>query len=909
MSGRAARLRRRRWGGGVASGALCVGLLVATCGAVAATAGDDVSASRDVEIERLVAEGAVDAVEARLAGDRRPEARGAIARAAANRARRATRPDERRRLFAAAEERFTRWITELEAAGRAGRVADRAQLAVARAQYGNAILATQVDSELIDYEASLGQIGDRGRLVAALAAARDQFNKADALLAPIVADIEAREAELLEAGLYDVVEQTLLDLRLSLGWTNYYLGALETNDAGAKRAALAAAEQRFAELVDVASEGPTRVLCQLALAMTWREQGKAREAEEGFARALAAAAAPQLDARVRYELARAQVRTQRFDEARRTLAPLLEKDAAQLAAADRPAALYIRLAHLWDAHALMLEANALRRGNPDAAIRGRPQQMREEAIGRLRAAERWPAPWPDLVRIYVTAGVDLQAAPAALSPGELLYTAQVLARADRPADARERLVAAAERTEIDSLTLGDVLFELGRVHSQLRDDAAAAATFSRLAHEHREHPRAAQAASLAYQLYGRIAERSKRPADYLALAAELRRLLDGFPEHPDRDEAAWLLGVALQLAGQHDQAAAAFAAVPRASRHGEEAQFRRALCLRLAWESHASDDAPSRERSGRDVARALLEYSRAAHTRGSQPGAASQTLAWAAEARAAAGEVLISAGVDAHQAALEALAEFERDFPESDQLGRVLAVRIRAHRGLRQFAEAAAILERFLQAVPAERVGPVLASLARGMQEEVGRLVAGGQDETARKLASDAAMTLGELEKWVLADASRAARLEAVRAARAEMLLLAGDYAAADPLYAELLAASPQRGDYLRARARIATAQLGPSPTGEALRAAQQRWETLLADPALQARAPEQYWEARCEWLSLHLRLGHADDVQAAIFQESRWYPDLGGPGWREKLEALYSAAGGTRPLTPESRPASEPRK
>lgn len=563
----------------------------------------------------------------------------------------------------------------------------------------------------------------------------------------------------------------MLDLRLSLGWTNYYLGALETNDAGAKRAALAAAEQRFAELVDVASEGPTRVLCQLALAMTWREQGKAREAEEGFARALAAAAAPQLDARVRYELARAQVRTQRFDEARRTLAPLLEKDAAQLAAADRPAALYIRLAHLWDAHALMLEANALRRGNPDAATRGRSQQMREEAIGRLRAAERWPAPWPDLVRIYVTAGVDLQAAPAALSPGELLYTAQVLARADRPADARERLVAAAERTEIDSLTLGDVLFELGRVHSQLRDDAAAAATFSRLAHEHREHPRAAQAASLAYQLYGRIAERSKRPADYLALAAELRRLLDGFPEHPDRDEAAWLLGVALQLAGEHDQAAAAFAAVPRASRHGEEAQFRRALCLRLAWESHAPDDAPSRERSGRDVARALLEYSRAAHTRGSQPGAASQTLAWAAEARAAAGEVLISAGVDAHQAALEALAEFERDFPESDQLGRVLAVRIRAHRGLRQFAEAAAILERFLQAVPAERVGPVLASLARGMQEEVGRLVAAGQDETARKLASDAAMTLGELEKWVLADASRAARLEAVRAARAEMLL------------------------------------------------------------------------------------------------------------------------------------------
>ncbi len=902
-------MRRRRWGGGVVASTLCIGLLLATCGGAAANAGEDVPAAADAEIERLVADGAVETLEARLAGDRRPEARGAIARAAANRARRATRPEERRRLFAAAEERFTRWITDLETAGRAGRVADRAQLAAARAQYGNAILAAQVDSELIDYEASLGQIGDRGRLVAALAAARDQFSKADALLAPIVADLEAREADLLEAGLYDVVEQTLLDLRLSLGWTNYYLGVLETTDAGAKRAALAAAEQRFSELVDVAGEGPTRALCQLALAMTWREQGKSREAEEGFARALAVAGTPELEARVRYELARAQVSAQRFDEARRTLAPLLEKDPQQLAAADRPAALYIRLAHLWDAHAHMLAANALRRGNPDAATRNRSQQMREEAIGRLRSAERWPAPWPELVRIYVTAGVDLQAPPAALSPGELLYTAQVLARADRPADARERLVAAAQRTDIDSLTLGDVLFELGRVHSQLRDDAAAAATFSRLAHEQREHPRAAQAASLAYQLYGRIAERSKRPADYLTLAAELSRLLDSFPEHPDRDEAGWLRGVALQLAGQHEQAADAFAAVPPASRHREEAQFRRALCLRLAWESRASDDAPSQARSGRDVARALLEYSRAAHARAAQSGHPAQTLAWAAEARAQAGEVLISAGIDAHQEALDALADFERDYPDSDQLGRVLAVRIRAHRGLRQFTEAAAMLERFLQAVPAERVGPVLASLARGMQEEVARLVASGQDETARKLALDAAVTLGELEKWVLADASRAARLEAVRAARAEMLLLAGDYAAADPLYTELLAASPQRGEYLRARARIATARLGSSPTRESLRAAQQRWEALLADPSLQSKAPEQYWEARCEWLSLHLRLGHADDVQAAIFQESRWYPDLGGPGWREKLEALYSAAGGTRPLTPESRPASEPRK
>ena len=83
---------------------------------------------------------------------------------------------------------------------------------------------------------------------------------------------------------------------------------------------------------------------------------------------------------------------------------------------------------------------------------------------------------------------------------------------------------------------------------------------------------------------------------------------------------------------------------------------------------------------------------------------------WSAEARINAAELLVGQGVEQYEPALEAVADFEDKHPDSELVGRLLALRIRANRGLRRFERATAILEQYLQSVSPEKAGAVLAS-------------------------------------------------------------------------------------------------------------------------------------------------------------------------------------------------------
>ncbi len=862
------------------------------------------------DVQRMIREGMIEALDARYRGTTRPEELHQLARAAANKARRARPGEERTRAFEQAAGRYRKWIEALEKESASGAVAV-VRRAAARVEFAGLVLSGQAAADLDEFEITLGQRGDRKRLEECLKTARTQYERAAEELKSLGDDLAAREEELLAAGVYELAQQTRLDLTLNLGWTLYYLGRLAEKEAE-REAALAAAERSFQALIDEVPAGPMRYRCHLAAAVTQRERRRYDDALRNLRIALGDDADPVLAAQVRYEWARTLLNQGQFDEARAMLRPLVDKDPAQLAAEGRPARFYINLAHLWDAYSHLLEAAALGRDARDTtartAVLQKAQRSRETGLNKLRRLARQGGPWPALVQLYVAQAVNLKAPLRELTPLELVFSAGTLIEAKRYREALERLAEAARRPDLDPELRAEVLYETGRCHHALEDYRAAAEAFERVATEHRRDPRAPAAAGFAYALWGKVAEKTQKAEDYLRLAAALRNLIENYADHPQRTEAVWLLPVALQAAGAYAEAADQFAKVPPDSQHWEEAQYRRALCGRQAVEAARetlSDEAYAAR--ARAAAAALVQYADAALARSEQAPNRDAVRQWSALARASAAELLVSPGVADYDSALAVLGSFETHYPGSDALGRVLAVRIRAHRGLREFARASQVLQQYLQSAPAAQLGGTLAALARGMKEEVERLLADGQTQAARALAADAVATFDELEKWVRADPARAGHLGFVSFGRAELLFHAGRTEEAERVVTELLRESPRNGNYLYLRARVLTARLAEDAAPDALARAQEAWEALLADVAIRTRAPERYWEARYEWLRLALRSGRAADVNTAITQERVWYPDLGGSPWKERLVALLAEARQALGLPPDPGPAAGP--
>lgn len=889
-------------------------LILLPCAPLAAQDKEKAKAASD-EVQKMVREGAAEALETKLAGGRTPEEKQLLAQAYGNRARRQKAGDERKRAFEQAADKYRKWLDELERAGKGGGLAATVKLAAGRVEYAGMILSGQAAGDLDEFEITMGQRGDRKALLGWLETARGQYEKAAQEIAPLAESLSRQDEEdLLAAGLLDLLQQTKLDLTLNLGWTSYYLAVLEPKDETKRQQLLTAAERKFGTLIDSGQTGQMRYQCYTALAMVQREQGHYEDAEKSFHYALGEDAEPQVVAQVRYELARCQIKESKFDEARTTLRPLVEKDLQNLSAEDRPARFYINLAQVWDANSYLLEADAIRAEARDStartAILQKAQRSREAGHNKMRRLVRLGGPWPGLVQIYVAASVNLKTPMRDLSPMELLYTAGVLSDAKRYKDALERLQEAAGRPDVDQQLAADLLYETGRCQYQLQNLPDAAKAFQKVAAEYRSYEKAAQAATFAYQIWGKIAEGSKRADDYLRLAETLRNLIENYADHPNRNEALWLLPVALQLAGKYDEAASQFAKVPENTKNWEEAQFRRAVCGRRACEAaRASLGAEEYKAKGRQAAQALLHYADEAGKRAEQAPNKDAVVKWSAEARVAGAEMLASQGVDDYQPALEAVAAFETQYPKSEQHGRVLAVRIRAYRGLREFDQASKILQQFLQTAPPDQIGGTLAGLAKGMQEEVERLSQAGQKDEARKLALDSLATFEELQKWVAADASRGKHLDPVLFGRAQMHYLAGQCPEAQKLVATLLEKSPENrknGNYQYLNALVLAAGVTDSSSPADLKRAQDAWAALLTDVAIRQRAPERYWEARYNWLALALRLGQAGDVIKAIKQESVWYPDLGGSPWKEKLEALYTQAGGTESLSAASQATTQ---
>ncbi len=881
-------MSRRAW-------RLLIGGVILIASVVSAAAqtsdgGANAAASEDADTERLVREGLAEVLEQRWHGGRTVDELHGLAQAHANKARRVADSSQRAAAWRASADKYAQWLEALTHA--ATGLSKSAALAAGRVEYANMLLAGPVAQELDQLELSAALRGDRDSARQWLEAARDQYEQAGRRLERC--ETAASEEDLLAAGVYDKLAQTRLDRAFNLAWTWYYLGTLA--EPGAMRGTqLGSAERAFSQLLEDDRAAPMQTQCRLGLGLTLRAQERYQAAEATLLAALREKSAEPLRVRLRYELARCEVAAGKFDEARATLHPLVEQMSAGLADADQEAArFYYNLALLWQANSYLAESEALA-DQPispasEDALRKKIQRQRATGLRKLRQLGDRGEPWPALVRLYVARYVDADKLTPDASALELLCAADQLQARGAWAAARDCLERAQKRVGNDDDLRGDIAFALGRSQYQLGELRAAAQTFGTLGAGQRNHARAAQAVGLAAQLWARVAQNSGRRDDYHALTDTLRNLLEHYGDHPRRELAAWLLPAALQQAGEYAEAAQHYALVPAGSAHWEEAQYRRVICLRQACTASAGADDDQAE-CLRRAADELAEYARSATARADQAEKPAQVREWAALAAISAAEVLALSPLDEYAGALTLLADFERRQVDGALLGRVLAVRIRAYRGLRQFDQATAVLTSFLAAADADQAGRTLSALAVDMQQEVDRLLAADRPAEARELARGALDTFDALERWLSADERRSAHAVALQAARARMYYVAQRYDEAEHIVTKLLEADPRNGNLQHLLAQIRTDQLASNATAAEIERAREAWAALLVDPAIRTRAPQRYWEARYHWLELDLRLGHAEEVIQAITQERIWNPRMGGGDWQPEFDELLSRA------------------
>lgn len=884
------------------AGRLLLGTLLALLASTAVVAQElDDKARR--EIERMVGDGMLEALEARFKGERTPEQLRWLALANTNKAAQLRDPGLRFREFENAEKRFDHWLRVLEAKS-GDEDAGLANSAAARLEYAGMILGRWAAPELDEFELTAGRRGDNKRLADLLRKARDQYELCRRRVEPLLKTIDAPNGQvddkLLLTGLLDTIKRVDLDSRFGLAWTHLYLVLLEPTNAEARVNALREAERGFQSVLEKGvPQADTAARCYLGLAMTLREQQRYDPADQQFGLALQQEPSRALAAQIRYERAKAYFAAGKFDDARSTLHPLLEKNLDKLEPDDRPARFYLNLAHLWDAYGYLLEAQLLEKTAQDSAgreaILRRAEYAREAGIAAMNRLAARGGPWPGLVQLYVASTVrDLD--PKKLTPAELLFSARKLAEEKKLSEAIDRLREADSRAAATLDLAADIVFELGQALYRHEEKRPAAEAFERYCRTYKNLAPAPNAATYAIQIRLALAETSHDAQDYEALADLLLYVLQTFPDHPQRTDYMWWLPLALQGAHRYAEAAAQFANVPPGSPHWEEAQYRRLMVRRAELDIQAASAPADLKPRAEKLAADLLAYATAAQQRaiGGKDPAAHR---WAATARINAAELLISPEIHQPEQALKVLTDFELTFPEPDTIARVLAVRARALRALNRLDDSARVIDEYLKNPARKDDGSILAVIAQGLLDEIDNLEANGRTANAHEMALQAVPILEQLESWARSDPARAKHLKAISAGLARMYLLAGDLEKARKSIAALLFIDPQNGALVRLQALTFEALAATDKSQ--LVPAREAWSRLAADPDLKKSAPDRYWEARYHLLNLLLREGRAADVRKAIEQEKIWFPDLGGRTWAPRFEELLHRTA--------SQPASAP--
>ncbi|MFN0136787.1 MAG: tetratricopeptide repeat protein [Phycisphaerae bacterium] len=850
------------------------------------------------DIERMVGDGMVEALEARLKGSTAPNDLRLLAISAANKAVRARDDKQKDPAFADAEKRYARWIDALEKSSEDA-LPRSIRVAAARVELGGMVLAKWCAPQLDEFEITLGRRGDAAKIAAQLVKARTQYEDALKLLESPARELERGgpriEEKLLAAGVLDLLTQTRLDARFNLGWTYTYLALLETKSVEQRRTFVKSAESALRESITASQTGETVARCQLGLGIALRLADRFEESARALDAAAKDAGVTPLAVQVAVERARTDIAAGKFEDARLALRPLLDVDISKLGPSEQAARYFYNLAAIWDANSYLIESQRLLATKPTSdTLQARATRQRDAGVTRLIQLADRGGPWPALVQQILATTIKPDADLRTLSPMELLIAARQLREQKRFPQAVLRLEEALKRPRQNADRTVELLIELGECRAAADDSRRAAEAFDRVLTEFASHPQAQRACELAAQLWARVADGTRKPEDYARLADALLRLLERFPSSERREEAQWWLPLALESAGKYEDASRQFAAIAPNSPRYEQAQFRLAMCGRLALDLLKTSDVAQRKVRILQVATDLNAYARKATERLRETKTQTDRSAaerWIAIARLSAAELLCGEDLSAYTDALRLLDEIGPVERFEDLAGRLLATRIAALRGAKRFDEAATVVEQYLKSVPAEKSGSVLLALASGMQDELDRLEQEGRDDATRQLAIAALPTFEQLDAIVAADEQRTAARGGVRYALARVRYLAGKNAEALAAIEPLATKDARNGDVLRLFALTLTAELGDAPDDAALARTREAWSKLLRDSGLRQSQPERFWEARYHFLALSLREGKRDEVIKAIEQERIWSPDLSNSSWGKRLEELYQLA------------------
>lgn len=845
------------------------------------------------ETDRLVREGLVEVLAARLNGARDAESLRQLAEAHGNAAARITDPAARHTEFEAADARYRDWGREMERVAATGDAAARLELAAARTAHAAMILNRWCAVELDEWELTDGRRFDRARTAPLLRRTRDLCTQAlaeiDAILRQLQPADDAENDAFLASAEQERATQIARDARFHVAWAGVHLARSEA--AGASRdALLKAADHEFSHLLaqDLAPAAAARVRVGRSVALRAMGDGAAASRELAAART---DAEPWLAGQIAYLTARLAADARDWNTARTALEPLLSETPAGGAG---PSRFHRSLALLWQANLDLLEAQTLPKHLARAA------SLRDSGLTRCERLAARGDEWRRTVTDLILERVDATATPNQQTPVELLWAARKLDASGRPREARDRLTAAAGRRGVAPDIAGEILFELGVVELRLERRAEAAGAWLRLGTEQPEHARAAAALWNAQDALFELARTSEQPAREYARAIDaLERLIRAAPSEANTGDLRWRLAWALAGVGRQRDAADAFGAVGRDSDRWDEARLRRLTCLRRAIEADERQPAEeSRAAAGRladDFSRLAAELVAVAST--DERGEARR--AWAAEAALHAAELRAGAAAGDAAAVLNELEGFEARTSDAALRARAAVVRIGALRRAGRLNEATAALDALCVTTPPAQVRPLLESLTRAASEEAQRLADRGELDAARSLAKSAIPLAERLLRETDGGAPGPAAIHGAARIAAQLSLarlLALDERYADALRAleGSLAAAPRDGELLRFRAVLSSAQVRVAAEAErpALRAvAREAWGALLADEGLRDRLPERFWEARLAVLELLLDDGRRDDVRRAIQQERVWDAELGGAATRARLEELERRA------------------
>ncbi len=852
------------------------------------------------ELERMVADGMVEALEARFGASNTEAELRLLALAHANQALGIGDGPTRRMEFGRFEQRVQRWLEKVDRTPDSERERRGLNRARARLEAAQWIATRAVAHELDEFTSSDGRAGDRDYLLTWLTQARALLDEADAALGPVLDALErdrrAVEERLLVMGAFESLEQLRVALPMERAWAYLRLGLALPADADEREPLLRSAETQFQALHSARLGPDAAARWGLGLALTFAAVDRPTQATSQFEFALSKAQDVALAARIRFEWLRAETRRGRYDLARKLADPFRHLDPARLPEDLESARFWISLAQLWDAIALLSEARDLRAASRSDSDRfelaGRTREIGMARITRL--ARRGPE-WAALVELFLPDFVDADTPIDRQSSAELLLSARRLAEQGDTARGRNLLEEASRRSGVDPELRGEILTELGlRLHRD-GDLRAAAARFEQLTDELPQHALAGDAAENAVRTWLQITQQSRAAGDAGRLVLALRRLLAQHPQSELSDEAGWWLPLALQSSGDLAAAGEAFAAIPPASAHWEEAQYQQLVCRRLMLERGSADSEPATvAREQEQLAGAFLAYAAEAIKRADTPDPA------ALVARRMAGRAVLDAvelystpGVDRDEKALELLASFEKDFPESTELPRAQSLRMTLLGRQGSTGGVAAELLRLLRETDDQASSATLARLTQSTIQELDAIERGERPADARELAA-AALPLAQrlLERLERDAAASAAQRDAVSAAIANIAYHAGEFSRSTAVCEGLLKSAPRNGPVLRLLALNRTAELGTGADAGRIDVARQAWAALLRDANLRAARPQRYWEARWHLLELTLRGGDADAVRKALAAERAISPDFGGPPWQEKFAELTRRAG-----------------